>query len=121
MRIIEIIKDIFDDVNTTDQRYEDSLGENGTFMPSYRRRRSSPGLWLLFLPQFLGFILGLAIAKMLGGGYMIFGLIGAFGVGTYKSVSFDKISLKYALLRNVIILIMIFLLFGTAFLLGSVD
>ena len=120
-KILEIIKDIFDDVETTDQRYEDSLRENGTFMPSYRRRRNSPGLWLLFLPQFLGFILGLAIAKMIGGGYLIFGLIAAFCVGTYKSVSFDKISLKYALMRNVIILIMIFLLFGAVFLLSSVD
>ena len=120
MKIIEIIKDIFDDVNTTDQRYEDSLRDSGRFMTS-RRHRGSPGLWLLFLPQFLGFILGLAIAKMLGGGYMVFGLIGAFAVGTYKSISFDKISFTYALLRNAIILAMIFLFFGVAFLLGSVD
>ncbi|MBQ8961771.1 MAG: hypothetical protein IJ071_11260 [Ruminococcus sp.] len=121
MKIIEIIKDIFDDVDATDQRYEDSLKDSGRYVPSYRRRRGSPGIWLLFLPQILGFVLGLAIAKMIGGGYLVFGVLAAFGVGTYKSVSFDKITLKYALLRNAIILVMITLFFGAVILLSSAD
>lgn len=115
MKITEIIKDIFDDIDATDKKHEDFLRESGTFRPRYRARRDNFGFFVIILPNLIGFAVGLAFARLFelsGSGYIVLGAICALAAGTYKSVSFDKISLKPALIRNVIIIGLFCIVFG---------
>lgn len=110
MKITEIIDDIFSDIRTADKRHEDFLRDTGVPFYKYRARRSSAGLWAVLLPNIVGFVLGLAVTRLLGFNgiaYIIIGAVFAFAVGTFKSVEFDKISLKPALVRNAIIMALI--------------
>jgi uncharacterized membrane-anchored protein len=111
MRITEIFKDIKDDVDITNQRFMDSRREQGYFSvtPRQRARAYTSGWIAILIPQFLGFILGLAITKLLGlhgFAYVVIGGISALAVGTYKSVSFDRISLVPAIVRNIILMLL---------------
>lgn len=111
MKISEIFKDIFSDVNTSNQRNEEARRERGDYWrtPSDRTVNYFGGWITILLPQFLGFVLGLAVTKLLGFGgtaYFVIGGIGALVVGIYKSVSFDKISLVPAIVRNIILMLL---------------
>lgn len=122
MKISEIIKDIFNDIDTVDKRHESDLRESGSFRPHYRARKDNLGMFVILLPQLIGFVVGLAFARLFelpGGGYLVLGAICAFAAGTYKSVSFDKISLKPALVRNAIIMGMFCIIFGIVLLMDK--
>ena len=119
MRISEIIRDIFTDVEISNQRYRQDVYDNNPFTFGTERRATSAGFFKLFLPQFIGFIIGLAFTKLIGAGgaaYIIFGGIFALAVGVYKSVSFDKIAIKPAVIRNIIIMMLFCLFCGIALL-----
>ena len=103
----ETINDIFDDMHTAESRHEEFLRDAGDPFPRYRARRSNVGFWALLVPNIIGFVVGLAITRFLGlhgAAYVIIGAICAFAAGTYKSVAFDKIALKFALVRNALIM-----------------
>ena len=111
MKISEIFKDITDDVNINNQRFLDSRREQGYFSvtPRQRARAYTSGWIAILIPQFLGFILGLAITKLLGFhsfAYVVIGGISALAVGTYKSISFDRIPLVHAIVRNIILMLL---------------
>ena len=111
MKISEIFKDILSDVNTKNQRTEEARRERGVYWMTPRDQVGNyfSSFMVLLLPQFLGFVLGLAVTKLLGFGgaaYFVIGGISALAVGTYKSVSFDKISLTPAIVRNIILMLL---------------
>jgi len=108
MNILEIIKDIFDDIRIADDRNEKARKEAGSFDIGYHDKRSFAGIFSVVYPQLIGFVVGMAFSRLfgiVGAGYLVFGSIGALAIGTYKSVSFDKISLKPAFIRNIIIMV----------------
>ena len=108
MNIKEIISDIFSDLDTIDGRLEENRHEAGR-LPRYDRygRRGSNAFLYMLIPHILGFVVGLAVARLFSlgtAGFLLIGSICALAGGIYKSVSFDRISLKPAIARNVIIL-----------------
>lgn len=122
MRISEIIRDIFTDADIANQRYRQDVYDNKPFSFGTERRANSAGFIKLLLPQFIGFIIGLAFTKLIGAdgaAYIIFGGIFALAVGVYKSVSFDKIALKPAVVRNIIIMLLFCLFCGIVVLMSE--
>lgn len=110
-KILNYIKktllDIEDDYNNVAGDAYDEWEESG-----YRGGDPSlyAGTWKVIWPQLLGFVVGLAVARLFKldtGGYFVFGLIFAVVIGTYKSCSFDRIDIKHAFARNLMILAMI--------------
>ena len=75
---------------------------------SHRGRGENLGIMPIVFPQICGLVLGFALARLFHGNtciYIILGLITALAVGTWKSVFFDKIEFKYAVIRNIIIML----------------
>lgn len=104
MKLKEILDDIF---NEYDNHHAHSLSN---FDQSGRGRgdpNASYALWKLYMPNILGFIIGLAFSKMLGfqgaAGYLIFGVIFAVVLGMTDNVIMRKMELVSALVRNVIL------------------
>lgn len=65
------------------------------------------GFKILF-PQIAGFVIGCAFARMFNFGfigYVITGIIFAFLVGVHKSTYDDKISLRYAVIKNIVLIL----------------
>lgn len=65
-------------------------------------------LFKLLFPQIAGFVIGCAVARICTFGfigYMIFGIIFAFLVGVHKSTYSDKISFRYAVIKNIVLMI----------------
>lgn len=106
MKIFEIIKDIFDDVDHSTDSYTDMYRDLGSTSWDARRNGHDLGFFVTMLPNILGFLFGIAIAKMLsitGAAFLVFGAIGAVGLGVLNSVYRQGIALKYAVIRHVII------------------
>lgn len=112
MILREIIKDILEDKEIYRAREEDfsDFRDRQVFPKQYHhpleRRTRGTGISPLVLPQIVGIILGLAAARLLGcgfSGYVILGVLCGLALGTWKNYEYDKIRLKYALLRNIII------------------
>lgn len=100
-KIGDIFKDIADDYNAIESRTEHTTDYMG-------RRRGGSAFWIMLIPQILGFIGGLAVARMFhfdGSAYIPIGAIFALLMGTYKSVSYDKIALVPAIIRNIILML----------------
>lgn len=79
----------------------------------------SYALFKVLFPQIAGFIIGCAFARMFNFafiGYMIMGVVFAFLVGVHKSTYNDKITLKYAVIKNIVLMLieiaLILLCFG---------
>ena len=71
-----------------------------------KRYLSGFAIWKVLFPQIVGFIIGCAFARMFDFefvGYMITGIIFAFLVGVHKSTYNDKIALKYAVIKNIVL------------------
>ncbi len=65
-------------------------------------------LFKLLFPHIAGFVIGCAFARMFNFafvGYVIMGIIFAFLVGVHKSTYNDKIALKYAVIKNIVLMI----------------
>lgn len=65
-------------------------------------------LFKVIFPQIAGFVIGCAVARLFNTGfigYIIFGVIFAFLVGVHKSTYNDKISLKYAIIKNIVLML----------------
>ena len=92
-KIGDIFKDIVDDYSISEQRMEGRRGAS---------------FWIMLLPQIIGFVCGLAFARLFhldGSAYIPIGAIFALIIGTCKSVSYDKISLVPAIVRNIILML----------------
>lgn len=106
MKIFEIIKDIFDDTVHSADSYTDMYRDMGSTPWDAWRHGFDIGFFVTMLPNILGFLLGLALTKMLGmsgAAYPVLGAIGAVGLGVLHSVYNQRIALKYAVIRHVII------------------
>ena len=115
MRILEIIKDIFDDTVHSADSYTDMYRDMGSTSWDARRNGFDIGFFITMLPNILGFLLGLALTKMFGMGgaaYPVFGAIGAVGLGVLNSVYRQGIALKYAVIRHVIIVALWIIIFA---------
>ncbi|MDE6425215.1 MAG: hypothetical protein K2K89_03635 [Ruminococcus sp.] len=67
----------------------------------------------MLFPQIAGFVIGCAFARILTFGfigYVIMGIIFAFLVGVHKSTYNDQISLKYAVIKNIVFMLIEFAL-----------
>lgn len=65
-------------------------------------------LFKVLFPHIAGFVIGCAIARICTFGfigYMIFGVIFAFLVGVHKSTYNDKITLRYAVIKNIVLIV----------------
>lgn len=65
-------------------------------------------LFKMIFPQIAGFVIGCAVARFMTlgfVGYMIMGIIFAFLVGVHKSTYNDQISLKYAVIKNIVLML----------------
>lgn len=108
MDIWKIVRDIFNDIDTNTMRQNDFSGYLQESQHTTGRRTEGFGILPLYLPQLIGAALGLAFARLLGGGaaaYAVLGLICALAFGTWKNYEFDKIDIKHALIRNVILVL----------------
>lgn len=121
MNIFNYILDVFSDIGTDFEAAEHDADvtweESGSFR---QRRRGGAGLWAIIWPQLVGAVLGLSVARVFkpgAVGYLVCAVLFGVIVGTYKSVSFDKIALKHALIRNVIIMVTFATLIGLCILL----
>lgn len=80
-------------------------------------------IWKVLFPQIAGFVIGCAFARMFNFGfigYMIMGVIFAFLVGVHKSTYNDKISLKYAVIKNIVLMLIEFALILLCFIFGGI-
>ena len=67
----------------------------------------------MLFPHIAGFVIGCAVARILTlgfTGYVITGIIFAFLVGVHKSTYNDQISLKYAVIKNIVLILIEFAL-----------
>lgn len=114
-KITEILRDIRNDTDHIARDLEDQYTQL-----DIRERRpdrygnrfdreskaSSNAVWVLIFPNIFGFFFGLAVCRFVvlhGWFYLLFGVLGAFGIGTLKNIEFDGLSLVPALIRNGII------------------
>lgn len=88
------------------------------------RGTSEGDAWFkMMIPHLIGFGIGLAVARLFGCkfvGYIIFGVIFAYLTGVYKSHEFDKISWKYAFIKNALLSLRWILMAVFALILGFV-
>ena len=127
-KITEILRDIRSDTDhiarDLEDQYEVRSKLEGLPDTPYRRhdRRSdanSNAAWVLIFPNIFGFVFGLAVCRFLvlhGWFYLLFGVLGALGIGTLKNVEFDGLSLVPALIRNGIIVGGVAIVFALMFL-----
>lgn len=101
------IESISEDIDVYKSRSVEDRKENPA---NYIGNRSTPEsvAWTkLFIPHLIGIFIGLAVARLFSAGavgYVIFAVIFAFLTGTYKSHEFDKISWKYAIIKNALLM-----------------
>ena len=120
MKIIDIIKDVFYDLDHNYNDARDFYKSQGDYSLRGSRGAAGASFFKTFLPNFAGFFVGLAFTKFMGFegiAYLILGIIGAMGIGVLNSVLFQGISLKYAVIRHVIIVLGLSLIFGLLMLL----
>lgn len=111
MKLIDMIheagKSISEDIEVSKARSKKDRKENPA---NYIGNRSTPEsvAWTnLFIPHLIGIFIGIAVARLFNSepfGYAMFSIIFAFLAGTYKSHEFDKISWKYAFIKNALLM-----------------
>jgi len=72
------------------------------------RNADGYALFKVLFPQIAGFVIGCAVARICTFGfvgYMIMGIIFAFLVGVHKSTYDDQITLKYAVIKNIVLIL----------------
>ncbi|MBR6581605.1 MAG: hypothetical protein IKK66_09945 [Ruminococcus sp.] len=114
-KIVEIIDDISDDIDHNTKSATDMYYSVGDYSWNARRNGRDFGTIKTLFPNIVGFLLGLAITKMFGGGgagYLVLGAIFSIVFGVFYSVEFQKIALRYAIIRHIIIVAGIALMFG---------
>lgn len=90
------IEDIYDDFKIYRTRYYTNKSDSTKF-----------AVILLLLPHILGIVIGCAFARLFNlkfVGYIISCAIFALLVGIHKSTYDDKISLKYAIIKNIVLI-----------------
>ncbi|MDE6665992.1 MAG: hypothetical protein K2K14_07420 [Ruminococcus sp.] len=98
---------------TSPEKYfsKTELEKMGIPTQSHNARNGNANGYALFkivFPQIAGFIIGCAFARMFNFafvGYVIMGIIFAFLVGIHKSTYDDKIALKYAVIKNIVLMV----------------
>lgn len=114
-KIVEIIDDISDDIDHNAQSAKDIYPGIGDYSWNGRRKGLDLGTLKTFFPNIVGFLLGLAITKMFGGSgaaYLVLGAIFSIGFGVFYSVAFQKVAIRYAIIRHIIIVAGIALMYG---------
>ena len=117
------LTDLKDDYRLYESRYDDFSEKNspekyfsGTELEkigipkrSYNTENAFRyAMFKMIFPQISGFVIGCAVARFMTLGfigYMIMGIIFAFLVGVHKSTYNDRISLKYAVIKNIVLML----------------
>lgn len=111
--IKETAHDIMTDIDTEQERINQSASDMGARKPD-----QGGGLIKVALPNFIGFVVGLAFARLLGfsgiAPYLISGTLFAVSVGTLEHAVFGGMSLKSAVIRNIIMVSLFCLMFAIA-------
>ncbi|MDE6788084.1 MAG: hypothetical protein K2J47_02020 [Ruminococcus sp.] len=99
--IKETTHDIMTDIDTEQERINQSAKDMGA-----RKPEQGGGLIKVALPNIIGFFVGLAFARLFGFSgravYLISGIVFAVAVGTLEHTVFGGMSLKSAVIRNII-------------------
>ncbi len=119
-----LIKDVLDEINQEieEKKWNCIIEQNMSpldyvFFASRKKNPSAFAVKELFAPNFWGMILGFATARLFHmdfGGYIFFGIVFAFLEGILKSCLLDDKALKYALVKNTLLVgiwVVIFALF----------
>lgn len=110
--IFEIMDDI--DSETDDNAFK-SMFNIGKTYGSFNRSTNGIDVIKTFFPNILGFLLGVALTRLLGLGgivYLIAGIAFSLGFAVFYSVKFKGKSFKYALKRHAFVIGGITLIFG---------
>lgn len=111
--IKETTHDIMTDIDTEQERINQSAKDMGA-----RKPEQGGGLIKVALPNFIGFVVGLAFARLLGFSgmslYLISGTVFAVAVGTLEHTVFGGMNLKSAVIRNIIMVSFFCLMFVIA-------
>lgn len=97
---VEDIRDDFDIYRTRDYTDREATPEEYAVMR-------------IVLPQIFGIIIGCAVSRFFHfglAGYIIMSVIFAFLVGVHKSTYNDKITIKYAVIKNIVLILIEFAL-----------
>jgi len=107
----DLVKNGLDDIN---QDFEESrmdyMEDRRKNPANYIGNRGTPesSAWTkMFIPHMLGMVLGFAVARLFHtgfAGYAVFGFIFAFLAGVWKSYEHDRITLKYAIVKNILLM-----------------
>lgn len=126
MKLKDIINDIQDEYNNDYAHSKYNFEQPSKYTYSGRRRgdpNASYALWKLYMPNVLGFVLGLAFSKVLGfeaaSGYLIFGIIFAILLGMTDNVIMRKMDLVPALIRNAVLTTFMSIVLGIFFISGN--
>ncbi len=107
--------DILVDVDTEQERINQSAKDMGA-----RRPEQGGGLMKVALPNIIGFVTGLAFARLLGFSgivlYLISGTVFAVAVGTLEHTVFGGMNLKSAIIRNIVMVSSFCLMFIVVYL-----
>lgn len=105
--------DIITDIDTEQERINQSAKDMGT-----RKPEQGGGLIKVALPNIIGFVVGLAFARLLGFSgiavYLISGTVFAVAVGTLEHTVFGGMKLKSAIIRNIVMVSFFCLMFIVA-------
>lgn len=130
--IKEIAEDIFADVKIEEKRQDDFAKfyckyerKNHMHIPWVRQTsKGIPGFIVIIMPNVIGFAVGLAMARMVNlssvAAYLISGIIFAVIIGTLQHVISGGMSLKAAVIRNILIVMICCLIFILAMIWGSI-
>lgn len=117
--IKEITKDIFDDADIENKRMKQFSEDTGRYS---RRNGEGYGFFKIALPNLIGFLVGLAVARLFQSntaGYFILGIIFAVGIGTLEHTLFGGMNLKAAVIRNIIMVSFFCLMFALSVILSD--
>lgn len=110
--------DIMTDIDTEQQRINQTAKDMGA-----RKPEQGGGLMKVALPNFIGFVVGLAFARLLGFSglvpYLISGTLSAVAVGTLEHTAFGGMNLKTAIIRNIIMVSFFCIMFVIAMLMAE--
>lgn len=127
MKLKDIIKDISDDYDNNYAHSQYNFEQPSKYTYSGRRRgdpNASYAVWKLYKANILGFLLGLALSKLMGFeamGYLIFGVICSILLGMTDNIIMRKMDLTTALVRNLVLTVICAIFLGIVILMTAAD
>ncbi len=111
MKLITIIKDIFADIKSVcdevnDFHHDSMKGHTYVGTDNPKRYHGEGGLFVFLFPNLLGFVTGMALARLFtlaGMWYILFGIVGSIIGGAMHGHLSGTVTFKAGIIRNAII------------------